>query len=196
MGFLEFAKKALSTYPALDQHCLAVTHLTHEVASLLKIDNCKEITLAAYLHDIGKSTWPKELFYKYPLQPFDWSLITAHPLAGENLIQDSWPEAPSIIKSIIRGHHERPGGQGYPDGLQEPGFEILIVAACDTFDAITRNKDYQNGSALSKEFALEQVSRFAPAIIVDALALSIKNLEQTKNQPDKISQQITLTLSN
>ena len=51
----------------------------------------------------------------------------------------------------------------------EPSFELLIVAACDTFDAITRNKEYQNWEALPREFALEQVARFAPEQIVDAL---------------------------
>ncbi len=175
MSFLQFANNVLSIFPALEQHCREVAQLSMKVASLLKLGNREEITFAAYLHDIGKSTWPKELFYKYPLQPFDWSLIKAHTLAGENLIKDSWPDAPTLIKSIIRGHHERPGGEGYPDGLLEPGIEIMIVAACDTFDAITRNKEYLNGDALPKEFALEQVSRFAPAHIVDALALSIRS---------------------
>ncbi|HOV80848.1 MAG TPA: HD domain-containing protein [Bacillota bacterium] len=164
-----FIKNSLSVYPILEQHSGNVAILTGKVMSLLKLANREEIVFAAYLHDIGKATWPMELFSKYPLQPYDWSLIKAHPLAGENLLLEFWPDAPQEIRSIVRGHHERPGGTGYPDGLEEPSLEMLIVASCDAFDAITRNKEYLTGEALPREFALDQVARFAPEQVVNAL---------------------------
>ena len=89
MDLLQFVKNTLSVHPALEQHCDNVAHLAGKVSFTLKLANREDIVFAAYLHDIGKSTWPRELFSKYPLQPYDWSLVKAHPLAGENLLQNS-----------------------------------------------------------------------------------------------------------
>ncbi|BAF58326.1 hypothetical protein PTH_0145 [Pelotomaculum thermopropionicum SI] len=83
----------------------------------------------------------------------------------------------------MRGHHERPGGKGYPDGLVKPSLELLIVAACDTYDAITRDKEYPTGEALPGRFALEQVARFAPVRVVDALAKAAECLREPLNRP-------------
>lgn len=70
----------------------------------------------------------------------------------------------------MRGHHERPGGSGYPDALAEPGAEILLLAACDAYDAMTSDRAYRPGGALPVEAALLEVARFAPARVVAALA--------------------------
>lgn len=80
-----------------------------------------------------------------------------------------WPGIPATAQAAIRGHHERPGGTGYPDRLAEPPLETLLVAA-DALDTMTRERPYRPGGVLSVEAALLEVVRFAPAAVVAALA--------------------------
>ncbi|MCG9966663.1 HD domain-containing protein [Pelotomaculum terephthalicicum JT] len=169
MGMIDAARKTLSIYPLVESHCRRVANLTFAVSSLLRVPNHKKITLAAYLHDLGKTAWPTELFTKYPIDSSDWALITAHPIVSVNILDEIWPKSPEYIKALVRGHHERPGGGGYPDGLMEPTLEMLIIGACDVYDAIINRREFIPGKALSPEFALSQVEQFAPAPIVDAL---------------------------
>lgn len=174
MGVIDIAKKTLLAYPFVEGHCRRVANLTLAVTSFLHISNHKQIALAAYLHDLGKTTWPPELFTKYPIAPLDWSLITAHPIVSLNILDEIWPRSPEYIKTLVRGHHERPGGNGYPDGLKEPTLEMLIIGACDVYDAIINRQDFIPGKSLSSEFALSQVEQFAPIQIVDALTKVIQ----------------------
>jgi len=139
---------------------------------LLQISDPVVFSQAAYLHDLGKTMWPESLFTKYPLEPLDWGLIKAHPLSGENMAVEIWPEVPLMVRALIKGHHERPGGRGYPDGLEEPGIEILLLAACDEFDNMTNERPYMPGRKLPKKDALMEVSRFFPAQAVAALAIA------------------------
>ncbi|MCL6557956.1 MAG: HD domain-containing protein [Firmicutes bacterium] len=165
------ARQALaSAPPCLEAHSRRVAALALEAAKLLRLPDPAIIAAAAYLHDLGKTTWPPELFTKHPLEAHDWALIKAHPLVGENLAAGLFPDAPPLVKALVRGHHERPGGKGYPDGLAEPGIEILLLAACDAYDAMTSNRPYRPGGALPVEAALLEVARFAPARVVAALA--------------------------
>jgi|GEM_PF-3218424 len=164
------ARQALAAYPPLEAHSRRVASLALGAAKLLHLPDPALIAQAAYLHDLGKTTWPLELFTKYPLEARDWGLVKAHPLAGENLAAEIWPEIPALARALIRGHHERPGGKGYPDGLAEPGLEILLLAACDAFDAMTHERAYRPGGALLAKDALLEVARFAPARVVAALA--------------------------
>ncbi len=164
----------LAKYPSVEQHCRRVASLTKEISIILNLPGYKQLAFAAYVHDIGKTTWPKELFYKHPLLPFEWSLVMAHPIASVNILNELLPGAPEEVRAVVRGHHERPGGGGYPDSLLEPGLEIIILAACDTYDAITHNKEYPCGEALSVEYALQEVNKFAPPQIVEALAQHVK----------------------
>ncbi|TEB12709.1 HD-GYP domain-containing protein [Pelotomaculum propionicicum] len=169
MNYYEVFGSILAKYPAVEQHCRRVASLAKGISVILNLPNYKQLAFAAYIHDLGKTTWPPELFHKHPLLPFEWSLVTAHPIASENILNEIFPAVPAEVKAVVRGHHERPGGGGYPDGLLEPGLELLIVAACDTYDAITHNKEYPCGEALPVEYALQEVSKFAPRQIVEAL---------------------------
>ncbi|MDF9407924.1 HD domain-containing protein [Pelotomaculum isophthalicicum JI] len=179
MDVVDIAKKTLLIYPLVEGHCRRVANLTYAVTSLLHMSNHKKITLAAYLHDLGKTTWPPELLTKFPIEPSDWAVITAHPIASLNILDEIWPKSPEFINALVRGHHERPGGGGYPDGLQEPALEMLIIGACDVYDAIINRHEFIPGEALSSEFALSQVEQFAPVQIMDALTKVIQKNTST-----------------
>ena len=93
--------------------------------------------------------------------------MKAHPLTGAALLQEIWPQAPERSLEIIRRHHERPGGSGYPRGLAEPGWPALLVAACDVTAAMLEDRPYRHGLGL--EAALGEAARFAPERIAKAV---------------------------
>lgn len=150
-------------------HSYRVANLVTRVAQVLNIP-AVPLAIAAYAHDLGKIAWPVELRDKHPLSPIDWGLIHSHPVVSAQELNRIWPQAPPDILSLVRGHHERPGGRGYPDGLQDISIELAIIAACDVYDAITSERAYRPGGALDARQALLAVADFAPARVVAALA--------------------------
>lgn len=169
------AYEVLSCNLQLELHCRRVALLVVEAAKILRLKSHEEMGLAAYLHDIGKTTFPPELFEKNPLEQSDWSLIKAHPIIGAKYIVEKFPELPQIVQNMVRGHHERPGGSGYPDGINEPGIETMLLAACDVYDAMTNERSYRARGVYTPEEALMEVASFAPACVVAALAAVLIN---------------------
>lgn len=147
-------------------HSLAVARLVERMLALLPRDGlprdglpARDLLLGALAHDVGKVTWPAELFAKHPLSNQDWALIRIHPLAGRNLLREAWPAAPEAVLEIVAQHHERPAGRGYPYA-KEPCYPALVVAAADALSAMTTDRAYR--PALSLRQALDQVARWAP----------------------------------
>ncbi len=123
----------------------------------------------ALLHDIGKIGISEEVLNKpTPLSKSEHALIREHPLAGERIIKHI--EMFQAYRPIIRSHHERMDGKGYPDGLkgEEIPLDVRIVSLADAFDAMTTNRAYR--SALPTEFAVEELklfsgTQFDPALV-------------------------------
>jgi len=93
---------------------------------------------AGLLHDIGKVGVNEEVLDKVgKLTPEEWELIKQHPARGADIIAQLKFLDP--IVPWIRGHHERPDGRGYPDGLNEEQIplESAVIAVADAFDAMT-----------------------------------------------------------
>lgn len=85
------------THPHLLAHSLATARLVDKVIPYLPWGGgvpAPVLLIGAFLHDVGKASWPKELFAKYPLEPADWALVRAHPVAGANLVKETWPDVP------------------------------------------------------------------------------------------------------
>jgi putative two-component system response regulator len=104
----------------------------------------RQLRFGAILHDIGKIHLPEEILFKAPpLSDADWALIRQHPINGERMIKDV--EDLVECAPIVRHHHERWDGKGYPDGLK--GGEIpqgaSIVAVADAFDVMTTSRPYR-----------------------------------------------------
>jgi HD-GYP domain-containing protein (c-di-GMP phosphodiesterase class II) len=129
-----------------------------QMADVMKVDlNVIEtIRIGAVIHDIGKLAIPTSILTKLdPLTDGEWSLIRSHPVIGEQLLAPYPRYAPGL--PIVRHHHERWDGLGYPDGLagEEIPIAARIVAACDAFDAMTTNRTYS--AALSVEEACKEL---------------------------------------
>ena len=115
------------------------------------------IKTAALLHDIGKLAIPEHILVKPgALTPDELQKVRVHPEVGARILRDvpfPYPVAP-----LIRGHHERWDGRGYPDGLKEDqiplGARVLSVADC--FDSLTSDRPYHKAVDHSAAVALLQ----------------------------------------
>lgn len=102
------------------------------------------LQIGARLHDIGKLGIPGDLLAKPGrLSAIEMELVRQHPLFGYNIVKDlasPWP-----LSQIVRSHHERLDGSGYPDGLSGDAIclEARIVAVADAVDAMTSMRGYR-----------------------------------------------------
>ncbi len=106
-------------------------------------DEVRQIRIASAVHDAGKVDTPVSILNKPgPLTDHEFDVIKRHPIRGEELVR---PLGDPDIAAIIRHHHERLDGSGYPDGLrgEEIPLGARIVAVVDTFDAITSSRPYR-----------------------------------------------------
>jgi putative nucleotidyltransferase with HDIG domain len=116
--------------------------------------------LGALLHDIGKIIVPTEVLNKAGnLTDEEWAIMKRHPEAGLELVSDI--DFPGDVRAIIRNHHERWDGKGYPDGLagEEIPFAARILCVADVYDALTTARSYRD--SLSHARAVE-VMRGSP----------------------------------
>jgi putative two-component system response regulator len=108
------------------------------------------------LHDIGKIGISEEILNKIsPLTKEEYEIIRMHPVFGERIINHI--ELFQPYRPIIRSHHERIDGTGYPDGLKGDAIpiEVRIVSLADAYDAMTTSRAYR--SALPTEIAIEEL---------------------------------------
>ncbi|MGE5329954.1 MAG: HD domain-containing phosphohydrolase [Deltaproteobacteria bacterium] len=135
---------------------------------------------ACLLHDIGKIGVPEEIYRKPgKLDEDDLIYIKAHTTIAERILAPI-PDFKEMIP-IIRYHHERVDGKGYPDGLkgEEIPFLARIVTVADTFDAITSDRSYRSGKSFEEAIKIIEESKGTQldAQIVDVFVSLLK----TKN---------------
>ncbi len=139
-----------------------------------------------YLHDIGKVTVDKYIFSKAAaLEPREFREVMDHTTIGHQIVhgvQFPWPQIPEIV----RWHHERADGSGYPDRLRidEVSLPVRIVAVADTLDAMTSERAYR--PSLSVGEALSELVRLTPQkydpSVVQALLIQVRRDAVGRNQ--------------
>ena len=168
-----FAQTVEARDPYTAGHQEHVARLAASIADKIGMpkDGVEAVRVAGLLHDIGKMGVPAEILAKpTELTAVEASLIQQHPVHGNRILQGvpfPWP-----IAEIVRQHHERMDGTGYPDGLQ--GDEILlparILAVADTVEAMASHRPYRPARGL--DAALEVIrdgrGRVFDARVVDA----------------------------
>ena len=171
-------------------HCRGVLGLALAVAEELKLnaEQRRNLEFGALLHDVGKIAIPKEIVNKPgKLDPDEWQLIKTHTLEGQNML-DRIGGFMHDVGLIVRSHHERWDGGGYPDGLagEEIPLEARIVTCCDSWNAMRTDRAYRK--ALAPEVALEELRanagrQFDPHIVEVLTALVGQTAETSEPAP-------------
>jgi len=150
--------------------------------------------LGGDLHDVGKIGIPDQVLNKPGrLTPDEMHLIRQHPLAGERILRPLIDD-PMVI-GIVRWHHERWDGAGYPDGLSGTSIPLAarILAVADTLDAMTSQRAYRDG--LPWQVAVEEIFRcagtqFDPSVVeafdavVSSLEKNYRRFRQSESEED------------
>jgi putative nucleotidyltransferase with HDIG domain len=110
----------------------------------LELDAVQSVELGAVLHDIGKVRVPEAILNKPgPLTDEEWEVMRTHPEVGEQILRPI--QSLQAILPIVRHHHERWDGAGYPDRLAGDAIPLgaRIVSVCDAYRAMTEDRPYR-----------------------------------------------------
>jgi HD-GYP domain-containing protein (c-di-GMP phosphodiesterase class II) len=155
-------------------HTERVTSLCEDVAGALEMSesDIHDLRIGARLHDIGKIGIHESILNKPgDLSQEEWLIVREHPVVADRVL------APILFlqgaRPIVRGHHERLDGRGYPDALSDAGLSLgqKIIIAADAYDAMNSNRSYRpvlSQERIREEFTTNTGTQFAPDV-VDAL---------------------------
>jgi putative nucleotidyltransferase with HDIG domain len=167
------------------EHSRGVVALALAVGRELGLDARaqRDLEFGALLHDIGKLRTPDAILNKpAALTGEEWAIIRRHPVDGQAML-DRIGGALSQVGRIVRAHHERWDGSGYPDGLHGEQIPLAarIISASDAFSAMTTNRPYRR--ARSADAALVELqtcsaTQFDPAVVYALEAVVSRSLPE------------------
>ncbi len=148
----------------LHGHSLRVGHYAAGIGEAIGMQNAEvsAVKAAGYLHDIGMIAVDKHIWQKpTPLDADEFRDMSDHTLVGHRIVAEvdfPWPR----MAEVVRSHHERADGSGYPDGLtlNETPQPARLIAVADTFDAMTTDRPYRRSLTVGE--ALSEVVRLTP----------------------------------
>jgi putative two-component system response regulator len=155
------------------EHTLRVARYSRIIAEQLGLPArlCRDIYLAAPLHDVGKVAISDNILLKPgKLTDEEMAVIRTHATIGKKILADSTCELIQLGAQIAAGHHERWDGAGYPSGLKGDEIPIAarVVAVADVFDALTTRRPYKEPMPLdmARNYLVENRGRqFDPACV-------------------------------
>jgi putative nucleotidyltransferase with HDIG domain len=180
--FLSTVKSLASAIDAKDEytrhHSTRVTDFSLKIAAKMGFSEKElgDLELAALLHDVGKIAVPESILNKPgKLTDEEFTLIKEHPVRGEAIL------SPVIelkeISRVVRAHHERYDGKGYPDRLKGREIPIgaRIMTIADTYDSITSERPYRK--AASHRYAIKEIiscsgTQFDPEVVENFLEIA------------------------
>jgi putative nucleotidyltransferase with HDIG domain len=161
---------------SLVSHGAGVARLAVAIGSRLGIsgDRLERLCRAALLHDTGKRYVPREVLDKPgPLLAHERQLVEAHAAVGATMLLQAGLHAEA---AVVRNHHERWDGTGYPDRLRGDAIPIesRIILVADTYDAMTSDRPYR--PALPRALALAEIERVAGSQLDPAAAALVRDV--------------------
>jgi len=205
-GFYDTALEAFATaidvkHVNIHGHSLRVGRYAAAIGEAMGLDQGEVAALrsSGYLHDIGKVAVDRRLFSKpTALDAEEFREMADHTVVGHEIVssvQFPWPK----IHEIVRWHHERCDGSGYPDHLsgEELPVPVRIVAVADTFDAMTSARPYREplplGSALNDLIKMTPM-KYDPNV-VQALLIQIRREAVGSSRTPLVADHMTLNLA-
>jgi HD-GYP domain-containing protein (c-di-GMP phosphodiesterase class II) len=178
---ISFAEAIESRDPYTGGHSLRVTAYALAIGEAVGVSDreMSVLRLGGLLHDVGKVGVPDAVLRKPgKLSDEEFAIIQQHPAIGDRIIAHV-PQL-GLTRWIVRHHHERFDGRGYPDGLGGEEIDRLarITAVADTFDAMTSDRPYRKG--LAPETAREEISRHAGTQFDPELAAAFVRLSDRR----------------
>ncbi len=188
--FMTLARVIEARDPYTEGHCERLAEYATALGRRLELEpaDIDALYRGAFLHDIGKIAVPdRVLLKKGPLTKREYELMKQHPHVGDRLCATA--RSLERVRPIVRHHHERIDGRGYPDGLVGDAVPLLaqIVSVVDVFDALTTHRPYRR--ALAAETAYEMLRSEArsgwcpPALVqcfIDLHRASEADLDRTR----------------
>ena len=150
--------------PYTEGHCARLSK--YSVALAEHMGQSKEVQealrIGGILHDIGKIAVPEQILLKPgPLTPEERKIMEEHPVKGEYICSPL--KSIKLVLPIIRHHHEKLDGSGYPDGLKNDQIPLTarILTTVDVYDALSTDRPYRKALSTKDAFALirEEVKR-------------------------------------
>ncbi|HZS14651.1 MAG TPA: HD domain-containing phosphohydrolase [Candidatus Dormibacteraeota bacterium] len=152
-------------------HCRRLMAMAERIAHRLDLPKADRdaVRLGACLHDVGKIAVPDVVLHKAgPLLPEEWDVVRQHPELGARLLDgiEQWHAA----QAIVRHHHERFDGRGYPEGLRGRDIPVgaRIVAVCDAVDVMVTGRPYARARSVDEtveELLLHRGTQFDPEVV-------------------------------
>jgi HD-GYP domain-containing protein (c-di-GMP phosphodiesterase class II) len=168
------------------EHCKSVVALALEVGDQfpLSTGQRRNLEFGALLHDVGKIAIPKDIINKPgKLDPQEWTIIKTHTLEGQKML-DHIGGFMRHIGVVVRSHHERWDGDGYPDGLVREAIplEARIITCCDSWNAMRTDRPYRK--ALSHELACAELEANAGHQFDPKVVRAFLNVVQPTAEPN------------
>jgi len=198
----------LRTIEALSLAIEAKDHNTHDhlkrvqtyamrIGKDLGVDEAQlnAIRAAAMLHDIGKLAVPEHILSKPGrLTPEEFEKLKIHPVVGAEILDRV--QFPYPVVPIVRSHHEKWNGTGYPDGLSGEGIPIgaRILSVVDCFDALTSERPYRRAVSADEAMALlrAESGRSYDPRVVDCIERRYKGLEEVVSRSARVGSPVEL----
>jgi putative two-component system response regulator len=145
-AFMALALTIEARDPSTNGHCERLSTFAVQLGRALNLrpEDLEALHRGGYLHDVGKIGVPDAVLLKPgPLTPEEFNLMKRHPDIGDSLCAPL--QSLRRVRPIVRGHHERIDGSGYPDGLRGDEVPLLaqIVGVVDVYDALTSARSYR-----------------------------------------------------
>lgn len=144
--------------PYTKGHSTSVSRFSEALARAINLpeEEVERIKLGALLHDVGKIGIPETVLKKEgPLSDDEWTIMKQHPTIGAEKVLNPNPSLRDLIP-IVKYHHERIDGKGYPEGLKNGDIPLAakIVAIADTYHALISDRPYRRGMDIEKALAI------------------------------------------
>lgn len=144
--------------PYTKGHSTSVSKFSEALARAINLPEkeVERITLGALLHDVGKIGIPESILKKEgPLSDDEWMIMKQHPVIGTEKVLKPNPSLRDLIP-IVKYHHERIDGKGYPEGLAGNDIPLAakIVAIADTYHALISDRPYRKGMNIEKALSI------------------------------------------